>query len=44
MEAPTIFHAKVFDGPAIIPSLPTKQASTFEKYGDEVFYLGQISS
>jgi len=31
-EAPTIFHAKVFDGPAIIHSLSTKQASTFEKH------------
>ena len=36
-EAPMIFHAKIFDGPAIIHSLSTKQASTFEKYGDEVF-------
>ena len=37
MEDPTIFHAKIFDGPAIIHTLSTKQASTFEKYGDEVF-------
>ena len=37
MEAPMIFHAKIFDGPAIVQSLSTKQASTFEKYGDEVF-------
>ena len=37
MEAPMIFHAKIFDGPAIVHSLSTKQASTFEKYRDEVF-------
>ena len=36
-EAPMIFHAKIFDGPAIIHSLSTKQASTFEKHGDEAF-------
>jgi len=36
-KVPTIFHAKVFDGPGIIHSLSTKQASTFEKYGDDVF-------
>ena len=37
MEASTIFHAKILDDPAIIHFLSTKQASTFEKYGDEVF-------
>ena len=37
MEAPMTFHAKVFDGPAIVHSLSTKQAGTFDQYGDEVF-------
>ena len=44
IEAPTILHAKVFDGPAIIHSLSTKQASTFEKYGDEVFLPKSVAN
>ena len=37
MEAPVTFHAKVFDGPSIVHTLLTKQASTFDQYGDEMF-------
>ena len=36
MEAPITFHAKIFDGPAVVHCLPTK-VSTFEEYANEVF-------
>ena len=36
MEAPITFHAKIFDGPAVVHRLPTK-VSTFEEYANEVF-------
>jgi len=36
-QAPHQFHAKVFDGAAIIHALPTKQAVTFDEYGNKVF-------
>ena len=36
-EPPSNFHAKVFDGAAIVHTLPTKQAATFDEYGDKVF-------
>ncbi|XP_065885996.1 uncharacterized protein [Dysidea avara] len=36
VEAPITFHAKIFDGPAVVHCLPTK-VSTFEEYANEVF-------
>lgn len=36
-EPPSNFHAKVFDGAAIVHNLPTKQAATFDEYRDKVF-------
>ena len=37
VEPPSTFHAKIFDGPAIVHSLPNKQVSTFDEYGQKVF-------
>ena len=37
VEAPITFHAKIFDGPAVVHCLPTK-VSTFEEYANEVFF------
>ena len=31
-EPPSFFHAKVFDGAAIVHILPTNQATTFDEY------------
>ena len=37
MEATMNFHAKIFHGSSVVHTLSTKQASTFDQYGDEVF-------
>ena len=37
IEAPVIFQVKIFDGPAIVHSLNSKQVTTFDEYGDKVF-------
>ena len=37
VESPTDLHAKIFDGPAIIHTLTSKQVRTFDEYGDQVF-------
>jgi len=37
MEATMTFHVKIFDGPSAVCTLSTKQASTLDQYGDEVF-------
>ena len=36
-EPPYSFNAKVFDGAAIVHTLPTSQVTTFNEYGDQVF-------
>ena len=35
--APSVFDVKIFDGPAIVHSLPTNLVSTFDEYADKVF-------
>ena len=37
LEPPPYFDAKVLDGPAIVHSLPVKEATTFDDYSDMVF-------
>lgn len=37
VEPPSAFHAKVFDGPAILHILPTAEAKTFNDYCNDVF-------
>ena len=37
VESPTDLHAKIFDGPAIIYTLTSKQVRTFDEYDDQVF-------
>ncbi len=37
LELPTYYDVKLLDGPAIVHSLPTKQAKTFDEYSDAVF-------
>ena len=37
LEPPTYYDVKLLDGPAIVYSLPTKQAKTFDEYSDAVF-------
>ena len=36
-RVPSTYHAKVYDGTAIVYALPAHQASTFGEYGDKVF-------
>ena len=36
-QPPTHYDVKLVDGPAIVHSLPTKQAKTFDEYSDVVF-------
>ena len=36
-EPPTSFQVKIFDGAAVVHSLPTSNAATFGDYGDNVF-------
>lgn len=39
LKPPERFNVKVFDGAAIVHSLPTKHVSTFDAYSDEVIIL-----
>jgi hypothetical protein len=36
-EPPSHYNSKIFDGAAIVHSLPTSQACTFDEYGDNIF-------
>ena len=37
VSAPANFQVKIFDGPAIVHFLNSKQVTTFDEYGDKVF-------
>ena len=37
-DSPSYFHAKVFDGPAILRILPTENVKTFDDYCNSIFF------